>query len=525
MKRTNFYKYSIGIVMIFLLIVVACEKRLNKKNPSYPDLANYFKNSEELLRGTNSVYSIYHAGQLVGREWFFVEDLRSDEFAAGGGQLEVPRAQILNGNTTPDNSVMSDVWRGWYTVIHRANTVIANGPQVTDNTALRDRCIAEAKFFRGLAYFELVYKWGPVPLYLQPVTAANQFQPRVPENEVYDQIVKDLKDAAAVLPLSYGTEDRGRATKGAANAVLGRAYLQKGEYANAKAALLEVVNSNQYTINIPYSDNYLEETEFNPESIFEAVYFQNIPNQFNWGGAAGPNGDDPSQSQGTVRNQEYSPIAWRNLIPSNKYLEEFETTARGAAKTDPRFKMSVYETGDVFNNGQSVLTDDNQNGNSSVVFGVTRKISWRKFMIIYKHPIADRMGAGNNQRIIRFAEVLLMLAECENELGNDVEAVNYLNKIRDRQGVQMPHYPTVQFPTGTKAERTRAIMHEKTVELGGEEIRNRDILRWRKNGYLTTDPIPYFRANRDELLPIPQAEIDNNPELGARGISKQNKGY
>jgi hypothetical protein len=135
------------------------------------------------------------------------------------------------------------------------------------------------------------------------------------------------------------------------------------------------------------------------------------------------------------------------------------------------------------------------------------------------------MGAGNNQRIIRLAEVLLMLAECENELGNATEAVNYLNKIRDRQGVQMPHYPTAQFPTGTKAERTRAIMHEKTVELGGEEIRNRDILRWRKNGYFTTDPIPYFRANRDELLPIPQAEIDNNPELGARGISKQNKGY
>jgi starch-binding outer membrane protein, SusD/RagB family len=521
MKLINLNKYITSTAMVMLLGLVACEKKLDKTNTSYPDLAGYFKNSEELLRGTNSIYSIYHGGQLVGREWYFIEDLRSDDVSAGGGQLEVPRAQILNGNTTPDNSVMNSVWNGWYTVIHRANTVIANGPQVTDNTSLRDRCIAEAKFFRALAYFELVYKWGPVPVYLQPVTAANQFQPRIPETEIYDQIVKDLKDAIAVLPLLYGLDDRGRPTKGAANAVLGRVYLQKGEYDNAKAALLEVVNSKQYTINAPYIDNFLEETEFGAESIFEAVYFQNIPNQFNWAGT----GDDPSQSQGTVRNQEYSPIAWRNLIPSNKYLEEFENTARGAAKTDPRFKMSVYETGDQFNNGQSTLTDGNQNGNASVVFGVTRKISWRKFMIIYKHPIADRMGGGNNQRVIRYAEVLLMLAEIENELGNFGAAVGYLNQVRDRPGVEMPRYPTAQYPTGNKAEITRAIMHEKTVEMGGEEIRNRDIIRWRKKGYFTTDPISYFRPNRDELLPIPQAEIDNNPELGKRGISNQNKGY
>jgi tetratricopeptide (TPR) repeat protein len=521
MKRNDFYKYSIVAVLITVITVIACEKRLDKTNPSYPDLGGYFKNSDELLRGTNSIYSIYHAGQLTAREWYFLEDLRGDEVAAGGGQLEVPRAQILNGNTTPDNAVLASVWNGWYTVIHRANTVIANGPRVTDNNTLRDRCLAEAKFFRGLAYFELLYKWGPVPMYLQPVTAANQFQPRVAEEEVYNQIIKDLNEAAAGLPASYGTEDRGRATKGAANGMLGRVLMQKGDYAGAKEALLKVVNSGLYSIDIPYSDNFLEETEFNQESIFEAVFFQNIPNQFNWGGT----GDDPSASQGTVRNQEYSPIAWRNLIPSNKYLNEFESTVSGAAKTDPRFKMSVYETGDRFNNNESVLTDDNQNGNYSVVHGDTVKISWRKFTIIYKHPVGDRAGAGNNQRILRYAEVLLMLAECENELGNISAALGYLNQVRGRDGVDMPPYPTAQYPAGNKAQVTRAIIHEKTVELGGEEIRNRDILRWRKKGYFTTDPISYFRPNRDELLPIPQAEIDNNPELGTKGIAKQNRGY
>lgn len=147
-------------------------------------------------------------------------------------------------------------------------------------------------------------------------------------------------------------------------------------------------------------------------------------------------------------------------------------------------------------------------------------------MIIYKHGKGgDRAGGGNNQRIIRYAEVLLMLAECENELNNPVAAVDYLNQVRDRPGVAMPHYPTAQYPTGTKDQITKAIMHEKTAELGDEEIRNRDILRWRKKGYFTTDPLPYFRAGRDELLPIPQQEIDNNPQLAAGGIAKQNPGY
>lgn len=524
MKPKYILRYSIGFVLLLAVTIIACEKQLNKTNPSYPTLDTYFKNSDELLKGTNAIYSIFHGGSLVGREWFFIHDLRSDDMAAGGGQLEVPRAQILNGSTTPDNSVMNSVWNGLYTVMHRANTVLKYAPNVTDNTALRDRNIGEAKFFRAWSLFELVSMWGPVPMYLEPVTASNQFQSRASEANIYDQIVKDLTDAAAALPPSYGDEDRGRVTKGAAYAMLGRVQMQKGDYAAARVALTAMKNLGLYTINIPYGDNFLEETEFNKESIWEAVFFENKPNQFNWGGQ----GDDPSQPQGTVRNQEYSPIAWRNLIPSNHYLNEFENTATGAAKTDPRFAMSVYQSGDTYNNGNSVLTDDDQNGNSSVLNGVTKKISWRKFMIIYKHGKGgDRAGGGNNQRIIRYAEVLLMLAECENELNNPAVAVDYLNQVRDRPGVNMPHYPTAQFPTGTKDQVTKAIMHEKTVELGGEEIRNRDILRWRKKGYFpaSADPLSYFKKDRDELLPIAQQEIDNNPQLATNGINKQNGGY
>ncbi len=528
MKFSGIIKITTAVCVI-ALVVVACKKDLDLTNPSYPTLESYFKNSVELQKGTNSAYSSFHGGALVGREWFFLQDLRSDEVAAGGGQLEVARNQILIGAIQADNAVMNNVWNGLYTVIHRANTVVVNGPNVTDDTASRSRSVAEARFLRGWAYFELVSMWGPVPLYTKPVATATDYQPRTPVDQVYNQIIADFKDAAAVLLPSYSGADLGRVTKGAANAMLGRVYMQKGDYASAKAALLDVYNSGQYDINsVPYTNNFLEETEFNKESIWEAVFFENVTNSFNWGYQGDLAG---GTSQGTTRNQEYSPIDWRNLIPSNRYLNEFENTATGAAKTDPRFSQSVYQSGDLYNNGKSALTDADQNGNASVVNGVTKKISWRKFMTIYKYgkTASDngptRAGGGNNQRMIRFAEVILMLAECEVETGNLAQAVTYLNQIRTRPGVAMPVYPTAQYPTTTKDQVIAAIMHEKMVELGDEEIRNRDILRWRVKKYFTTEPLTYFKAGRDELLPIPQQEIDNNPRLASGTIGRQNPGY
>lgn len=517
MKYSNLYKSIAAVSLVVIVITISCTKNLDKVNPSFATVASYFKNSSELLSGTNAIYVTFHSPVLVGREWFWLHDLRSDDIASGGGQLENARVQILSGNNSPSNPVINSVWEGLYTVIHRANTVIDNGPAVKDNTTLRDRCVAEAKFFRGWAYFELVSMWGGVPIYTTEVTTPDQFQPRVAEDKVYAQIIQDLKDAAAVLPPT--TTELGRATQPAANAMLGRVYMQKGDYASAKAALLTITG---FSLTDNYSDNFDEEHEFNRESIFEAVYINRDANEQNldWGGF----GNGPAIPLTTWRNQEYSPISWRNAIPSNRFLNEFENTATGAAKTDPRYAMSVYQTGDKYFNNTLILTDGAQNGNSSIVNGVTQKISWRKFMLIYKNNQGYKPG-GINQRIIRYAEVLLMLAECENELGNGLAAIGYLNQVRDRPSVMMPHYPTLQFPCTNKDQITKAIMHEKTVEMGDEEIRNRDILRWRKKGYFTTDPFPYFTAGRDELLPIPQAEIDNNPKLGSGGVNKQNPGY
>jgi hypothetical protein len=127
-----------------------------------------------------------------------------------------------------------------------------------------------------------------------------------------------------------------------------------------------------------------------------------------------------------------------------------------------------------------------------------------------------------NMRLIRYADVLLLLAEAENELGNIPAAVDYLNQVRSRPSVDMPPYPTAQYPVNSKAEVFRAVAHERRVELAGEQVRNFDILRWRKQNKLAAEPISYFTANKYELLPIPQDEISNNAKLSQ---ADQNPGY
>ncbi|GAB3688668.1 RagB/SusD family nutrient uptake outer membrane protein [Spirosoma flavus] len=512
MKR---HYFSTGVLLLGL--AVGCnEKALDQLNPNAVTTDSYFQTDIQIKSAINGVYAALQSTNLVAREWFFTHDLRSDDVAAGGGQLETPRNQLLLGVHSTDNGLVSSVWTGAYRVIHRANVVIDKASASKSlSTAVATQSVGEAKFLRAWSYFELVSMWGGVPLYKTYVTSVAGSLPRSSEADVYAFIVADLKAAQDALPATYDAANQGRATKGAAQMLLARVYLQQGDYANAKTELQKIISSGNYALVDEYNDNFIEETEFNKESIWE-VNFLPSGGTFNWNGDA----DGASAGEETVRTQEYSGIGWRNIIPSNSLLAEFEKTSKGDAKTDPRYAKSFYTTGDKYNKDQTVLTDEVQNGNSSTVDGKVQKVSWRKFTLMYKAGVSTTGGI--NQRIMRYAETLLSMAECENELGNLASAVTYLNMIRNRPSVAMPTYPTTKYPVSTKDQVFDAIVHERRVELNGEEIRNRDILRWRKLGKLKTEPLSYFQKGKHELLPIPQQEIDNNPNVGVKG---QNPGY
>ncbi len=505
--KQHIFKLTLTVALVFISIL-SCNKKLDVLDKNNPTVASYFKTSSELQNGVNSIYSILRGGALVAREWFFTHDMRGGECASGGAQLEAPRNELLSQpSPAPSNSVMSSVWQGAYEMINRANLVLNKAPGVTDNVALRDRLIGETKFLRAWAYYELAVEWGDVPIYTEPVNSATGFKGKSPVADVYTLIIADLTDAVAKLPDTYGAGDNGRATKGAANAMLGRVQMQKGDYAAAKAALLQVYG--KYSLVSNYSWNFdgdiLAEDgngtvlttghEFNSESIFEVVFVDRKDNGFNWG----YNGEGSTSPLASVRCQEYG-ITWGNVIPSNRYLNEFETN-------DPRYKLSVYEEGDQILTSTSspkTLVAADMNIATSVKGGVTKKRFFRKYNI-YEWLNSGFHTSGINTRLIRYADVLLMLAECEAETGTVAQAAAYINEVRARPGVNMP-----AVTPATKNDALKAVMHERTVELGAEELSSFDILRWRKKGYfpsIIADPVP----NQVALFPIPASETSTNP--------------
>jgi starch-binding outer membrane protein, SusD/RagB family len=501
----------------FAFCISCKEDSLDKVNPNEFSTETFYKNGTQIVGAVNSVYASLQSLDLVCREYFFVHDLRSDDCASGGGQLETPRNQLLTGVHDPSNSLLTSVWRGWYRVIHQANQVIENAPKASENVTdeLKNRVVGEAKFLRAWAYFDLVVLFGGVPLMETYAKVIGEDKPRATADQVYDLVISDLQAAVSSLPLksAYSASDIGRANKQAAQAMLARVYMQRGNYADAKPLLLDIVNSGEFTgwKNINYIENFREENEFNAESLFEVAF------SYDFGGSSWDNTGQGTQTEVTFRGQEYGPTAWRNVIPSVSLLDEYEKVAKGDIKDDPRYKESFYFIGDTYFNGTKTIT--NMQGNDP-------KISWKKYQRIYK-AADEEQRSGINMRIIRYTEVLLNLAECENALGNDGNAIGYLNEVRSRVGVQMPPYPTVNYPVNNPTEVFKAIVHERRVELAGEQIRNRDLLRWRGLGKVgASKPIPepfgYFTASKHELAPIPQQEINNNSVLTQ---ADQNPGY
>ena len=506
--KHNINKLILSGALTFIAIA-GCDNKLDLLDQNSPTQESYFKTAAELLNGVNAAYSSLRGGNMMGREWFFLHDMRGGETAAGGSQLEQPRAELLNSaDPSASNTVMTDVWRGLYQIINRANMVLSKAPDVTDNVSLRDRIVGEAKFLRAFAYFELVSQWGEVPLYTEPVTSSTGFKGKSSAADIYALVIADLTDAASKLPASFSGDDLGRATKGAANALLGKVQMQKGDYTAAKTALLSVVNSNVYSLVANFLHNFDGDlksgsvtatgNEFNSESVFEVAFFDKGDDNFNWGYT----GEGATNPVSTMRPQEYG-IVWGNVIPSNRLLNEFEAG-------DPRYKFTFFEEGDMILTRQGtqagqVITANDMNVAASTKGGVTIKRVFRKYSDLDWIKSGFHPG-GFNQRVIRYADVLLMLAECEAEGTTPAQAATYINMVRARPSVNMP-----PISTPTKDAAIRAVMHERAVELAGEEVNNIDILRWRAKGYfpsIMVDPKP-----GQKNLPIPFAETSTNPAL------------
>lgn len=484
--------------MVGLFFTLSCnDDFLTEGNPTAASVSNSFQNEAEAQQSVVAIYSALQANDMYGREYWWLWDLLSDEMESGGAILEARRSIILGYSHDASNELLNSVWRGIYRTINYTNIVINTLPGKTEESGgglleqeLVDKLTAEARFFRGWMYFDLTTLWGNVPFTTVPLTTVEGVPKAESVDVIYDQIYADLDSAIQFLPEEDPT---GRATKYAAQAMKARVLLYQGRYEDARAPLQDIINSGNYRLVDEYVDNHREENELNDESIFEVQFSSAAGNSDGWSG----NGNGLKEV--SVRGQEYSPVDWHNTVPSDALINAYEPG-------DPRRDYNFLEYGETYNNGELTF------GPGSIAQGTTqRTVHWFKYGNLYKAP-NELFWSGINMRVLRYADVLLMMAEVELEAGNVQQAVNLINQVRARPSVNMP--PIAATSSDAVFE---ALVRERQVEFASEQIRYRDVRRWLNNGKLAENPIANDISggisSRYDLQPIPQEEIDNNPAL------------
>lgn len=499
-------RLKMAMTLLFgLFMTFSCDNDfLSEGNPSAASVENSFNTIAEAEKAVFGIYSGFQANQMYGRDFWWIPDMLSDETQTGGPQIDDPREAILDYNIDASNGTNSNVWRAIYRIIHRANFVITVLPEKENlelTAASINLLVGEAKFLRAWCYFQLVTYWGTVPFTLAPVENTDGIPMVESEEALFSVILEDLMAAEAALPnvTAYrGTANIGRATKGAAQALMGKVELYRSNYTAARTAFQKVIDSGEYDLAPNYEDNHREENENNIESLFEIQFGRYESGNQGWSDTG--SGGKIEQ----MRGGDYSPLVWHNTLPSDILKAAFEDG-------DPRYKLCFIEYGDTFGPDNTVFDA------TKVAQGITEiETHWKKYTRLYKG--AD-LWSGINIRVIRYADVLLMMAEIENEQnGPTGTALTYLNRIRDRVG--MPNYPTAEYPVSTKEEMFNAIVHEKQIELCSEQIRARDVKRWFREGKIG-QPHPNY-LDKHKYMPVPIDEIDNNAALDG---SNQKPGY
>ncbi|MEH6679218.1 MAG: RagB/SusD family nutrient uptake outer membrane protein [Sediminicola sp.] len=490
-------KFKLIVTLLFFGFVTnSCDENdLFVNNPNELSPESFFATGPQVESAVNAVYANLQTIGLYSRGMFFMMDNLAHE-NAGNSQLEADKLQYLNFSFDSSHGLIGAYWESCYRGINKANFVIENQEKInaiSDNllsTARKDKYVGEAKFLRALFYFFLVTRFGDVPLI---VDLSGEEKPRAAAADVYALIVADLQDAQNAL-LEKGSDDIGRATRGAATALLGKVYL----FMDNKPAALAEFNKiyGQYSLEDDFYDNFTEEGEHGPESIFEIQYDDELGTAAQWNSDVSGEG----ANEATFRGQEYGLLNWFNVYPSDRLLDEYEAG-------DPRYQATFYSVGDTYSAG--VITEGN------LTAGSQRRAGWRKYQNYYKDASEDQ-ESGINFNYLRYADVLLMMAECTYE-SDPGAAIGYINEVRQRPSVDLAPLSASGMSTQDIFE---AIVHERMVELAGEQIRFNDIIRW---GIASTAlEGTNFREDIHTLLPIPDREIGTNSLIGPED---QNPGY
>ena len=481
---------------ILLLGSTSCSDDFLDVSPdTFVSSSEFYKTEESFTQALNGAYeslrNIYSNGYVMG-------EMRSDNThyiykQNDRGDQNVEKEDIDGFVDDPLNTYTEQKYVACYNGISRTNIILDRIENADFSDDAKTEIIGETKFLRAFYYFELVQYFGGVPLYLHEVTTQDETAlPRASKEDVYAQILEDAEDALAKLPETQ--TEKGRVTKGSANTLLGYVYMTLENYLAAESYLKAVVSSERYELVPDYADIFDPTNKNNEESIFEVQYQQgNQDQESNW----------TYQFIPALTNT----VVITGVVGNNGLI--------GGWNTPTEDLMNSYEEGDLRKEASIADGYTDEDGNFVSVYFVKK----------YLHAHQNYNNTDDDWPVYRYADVLLLLAECLNEEGEPADALHYLNQVRNRAGLD-------DVSTTDQSEMRGVIAHERRVELAFENHRWLDLVRTgmavevmnafgvkmkQKYKYLLART---YQVNANKLIfPIPQTEITLNDQL------QQNPGY
>lgn len=490
-SHTTYKRHGLGtmLTLVFLFASVSsCEDFLDKPLQGAVTQESFPTTPDDALAATNAMYyTLREPGYHTGL--FPIDDIMSDDAYKGSNPDDAASTigPYDNFEHMPSDNGLSNWWNILYGGIRATNVVLDNVPSIEMDEEDKEFYLGQAYFLRGLYYFDLVKGFGGVPLITSVSTETGRT--RATAQEVYAQIESDLMAAIERLPVKSDIpmSQLGRATRGAAQALLAKVHLFQNEFQEAEEYALAVINSGEYSLEPDFEDANSVAGEHGVESVFEI-------------GAIGEREgiQNGSNFYANVQGVRGTPNrGWGFNRPSLDLMDSYES---GDTRLDATVIYLGEELDGVVILGDGRTPDETRDPDTGELLEI--EVYNQK---VWTPGVTVPPTQGHNRRLIRYADVLLMAAEALNENGNQAQALTYLNMVRERaRGENTEALPDIT--TTNQAELREIIYEERRHELALEGHRFWDLVRTGRAPEVL-GPLGFVEG-KHELLPIPQTEID-----------------
>ncbi len=477
-------KLHILLISALAIIYSCSDDRLDLENPNNLSADSFWSSESDLQQGLIATYAALQLDGLFGGASATQHPVRSDTGRPNNWNANAIGLNKLAFNENSD--IVKKRWRDCYIGIYRANQVLANINNIELPSLSRIQIEAEAKFLRGFYYYSLYrgYNNGSVIIHTTvPESSEDFYKSPSPAEDVYNLILSDLEFAYNNLPEQYeNNQDIGRATWGAAAAMLGKLFINEHNYTDAKDKFQEIINSNLYGLTANIGDNFDIEHEMNNESIFEIPFSTELKSGTSNGAADGPLGSEATSRARTLATTQGG--GYRTIMPSYYITMLFKNDVMdinnpinanrtGNANYSIRASLSIAIADD--DNTTLYQRPSNQGGgyNNFEASYLKKFQNWTLF------TESDQSISGINERAIRLADIKLLYAECLLMLDESYnEALEQVNAVRQRAGVVLLN--STDYNSESLMEHIMWVERPLELMFEGHDTRWEDLTRWGK---------------------------------------------